>query len=126
MLNDVRFALRMLLKNPGLTAVAVLTLALGIGANTAIFSVINTVLLRPLPFKEPSRLVAVQSVLFIRGTPSPGPVSYPDFVDWRNQNHSLEQMAAFRTGDFVLAGVGEPAHLSGAVVSAQLLSLLGV
>src|SRR5215472_2723261 len=82
--SDVRFAFRTLAKSPGFTAVVVLTLALGIGANTAIFSVVNAVLLRPLPFAAPDRLVSVVSTR--RGN-VPDNVSYPDFADWRAQNH---------------------------------------
>jgi putative ABC transport system permease protein len=122
--QDFRYALRQLRKNPGFTAVAVLTLALGLGANTAIFSVIDAVLLHPLPFHDPSRLVVVRPT-------EPGRrddigVSYPTFLDWRSQNHVLEGLSVFREEDFTLTGRGEPAHLSGAVVSANLFSVLGV
>jgi putative ABC transport system permease protein len=122
--QDFRYALRQLRKNPGFTAVAVLTLALGLGANTAIFSVIDAVLLHPLPFHDPSRLVIVRPT-------EPGRrddigVSYPTFLDWRSQNHVLEGLSVFREEDFTLTGRGEPAHLSGAVVSANLFSVLGV
>jgi putative ABC transport system permease protein len=114
----------MLAKNPGFTAVAVLTLALGIGANTAIFSVVNAVLLRPLPFPEPDRLVRVVSVR-LRDNAG-GNASYPDFLDWRAHSHVFDHMAAFHSEDFILTGRGEAAHLSGAVVSADLFSVLGV
>ena len=83
-MNDLRFAFRQLLKNPGVTAVAVLTLALGIGANTAIFSVVNAVLLKPLPFRQPQELVYVWENELGRGIPQ-STVSYPDYVDWRSQ-----------------------------------------
>ncbi len=122
--QDFRYALRQLRKNPGFTAVAVLTLALGLGANTAIFSVIDAVLLRPLPFHAPSRLVVVKPT-------EPGRrddigVSYPTFLDWRAQNHVFEGVSVFRQDDFTLTGRGEPAHLTGAIVSANLFTVLGV
>jgi putative ABC transport system permease protein len=122
--QDFRYALRQLRKNPGFTAVAVLTLALGLGANTAIFSVIDAVLLRPLPFHAPSRLVVVKPT-------EPGRrddigVSYPTFLDWRTRNHVFDGLSVFREDDFTLTGQGEPAHLTGAVVSANMFSLLGV
>jgi putative ABC transport system permease protein len=122
--QDVRYALRQLRKSPEFTTVAVLTLALGIGANTAIFSMIDAVLLRPLPFHNPGRLVVVK-------TTEPGRrddigVSYPAFLDWRSRNHVFEGLSAYRTDDFTLTGVSEPAHLPGAVVSANTFSLLGV
>lgn len=124
LLQDVRFALRQLRKNPGFTAVAVLTLALGIGANSAIFGVVDAVLLRPLPFRDPSRLVVVKPT-------EPGRrddigVSYPTFLDWRTRNHVLNGLSVFREDDFTLTGRGEPAHLTGAVVSANMFSVLGV
>jgi putative ABC transport system permease protein len=124
LLQDFRFALRQLGKSPGFTAVAVLTLALGLGANSAIFSVIDAVLLRPLPFRAPSRLVVVRPT-------EPGRrddigVSYPTFLDWRAQSHVFEGLSVFRQDDFTLTGRGEPAHLTGAVVSGNLFSVLGV
>jgi len=124
LLQDFRYALRQLRKSPGFTAVALLTLALGLGANSAIFSVIDAVLLRPLPFHAPSRLVIVKPT-------EPGRrddigVSYPTFLDWRAQNHVFEGLAVFRQDDFTLTRRGEPAHLTGAVVSANLFSMLGV
>jgi hypothetical protein len=122
--QDLRYALRQLRKNPGFTAVAVLTLALGLGANSAIFSVVDAVLLRPLPFHAPSRLVVVRPT-------EPGRrddigVSYPTFLDWRARNHVFEGLSVFREDDFTLTGQGGPAHLTGAVVSANLFSVLGV
>lgn len=122
--QDFRYALRQLRKNPGFTAVAVLTLALGLGANTAIFSVIDAVLLRPLPFHAPSHLVVVKPT-------EPGRrddigVSYPTFLDWRTRNHVFDSLSVFREDDFTLTGRGEPAHLTGAVVSANIFSVLGV
>ncbi|MFZ0761386.1 MAG: ABC transporter permease, partial [Candidatus Sulfotelmatobacter sp.] len=124
LLQDMRYALRQLHKSPGFTAVAVLTLALAIGANTAVFSVIDAVMLRPLPFHDPSRLVVVK-------TTEPGRlddigVSYPAFLDWRSRGQVFEGLSAFREDDFTLTGRGEPAHLTGAVVSANMFSVLGV
>jgi putative ABC transport system permease protein len=123
--QDVRFGLRMLSRNPGFAATAILTLALGIGATTAIFSVVDCLLLRRLPFPTADRLVRIQSLIVgaRRGT---GIASYPDFLDWRAQNQSFDGMAVFETKDFTLIGPREPVHLQGAVVSAQLFSLLGV
>jgi putative ABC transport system permease protein len=122
--QDVRYGARLLRKSPGFTAVAVLTLALGIGANTAIFSVVDAVLLRPLPFSHAERLVSVTSAQLphMRGREA----SYPDFLDWRERNHTFEQMSVFRTENFTLVGSDEPQHLPGAVISADLFSLLGV
>ncbi len=125
LLQDIRYGLRMLAKNPGFTAVAVITLGLGIGANTAIFSVVNSVLLRPLPFKSPGRLVRVGET-DLHDAPSIGEVSYPNFLDWRAQTHVFESMAAFHSSSFTLARATEPVLVGGAVVSADLFSLLGV
>jgi len=123
--QDLRYGLRMLLKNPGFTAVAVIALALGIGANSAIFSVVNTVLLRPLPYKNPERLVMVwednSKQGFPRDTPSPA-----NFMDWRDQNHVFESIAALVEISFNLTGAGEPERIDGQRVSASLFSLLGV
>ena len=99
MFQDLRFGFRMLLKNPGFTLVAVLTLALGIGANTAIFSVVNAVLLRPLPFAESERLVWVWDTLPQLTT---APTSLPDFLDWKEQNRSFENLAAYQSGNMFL------------------------
>jgi len=124
LLQDFRYALRQLRKSPGFTAVAVLTLALGLGANSAIFSVIDAVLLRPLPFSVPSRLVVVKPTE--PGRRDDVGVSYPTFLDWRARNHVFEGLSVFREDDFTLTGRGEPAHLTGAVVSANLFTVLGV
>ena len=102
--RDVRFAFRTLAKSPGFTAVVVLTLAVGIGANTAIFSVVNAVLLRPLPFVAPDRLMSVVSMR--RGN-VPDNASYPDFADWRAENHVFSEMTAYTTDNFTLTGQGE-------------------
>ncbi len=123
-LQDLRYSLRVLKRNPGFAATAILTLALGTGATTAIFSVVDGVMLKPLPFPEAGRLVRIKSV--IAATGNGGVASYPDFLDWRSRNHVFDGMAAFRTNDYTLTGLREPLHLEGAVVSAQLFSLLGV
>src|SRR5437016_7303821 len=100
-MNDLKFAFRQLLKNPGFTAVAVLTLALGIGANTAIFSVVNAVLLRPLPYKNSSQLVMIWQG---RGTS----VSPPNFLDYKKQNRVFEHMATLKAGSFTLPESADP------------------
>jgi predicted permease len=121
--RDLRYAIRQLRRNPGFTAVAILTLALGIGANTAIFSVVDAVLLRPLPYKDPSQLVILQEI-----DPRVGDVSvtYPDFLDWRQQSHTFAQMAAFHNRGFNLSGVEQPERIVGYGVSPNFLSMLGV
>jgi predicted permease len=123
LLQDLRYGLRMLRKSAGFTVVAVITLALGIGANTAIFSVVNGVLLRPLPYPDPGRLVMVyeSSRDFHKSS-----IAYPNFLDWRRENHSFTDIAAFRGDDVILTGSGQPEHLSGEYVSAGLFSVLGV
>jgi putative ABC transport system permease protein len=124
-LMDIRVALRMLHNNPGFAAVAVLTLALGIGANTALFSVIDAVLLRPLPFRDPARLVAPLCV-DLQDANRGGEVSYPVFLDWRSQNHSFESMSVWDGRSFTYTGGDQPESVRGAVVSASLISMLGV
>src|SRR5579863_8101028 len=96
-LQDLKYALRMLVKNPGFAAVAVVTLALGIGANTAIFSVVDAVLLRPLPFPQPERILAVHQAMPEKGIPRTG-ASYPNFLDWTRQSQSFEKLAAMQIG----------------------------
>src|ERR1700691_3149921 len=123
LLQDIRYGIRMLAKNPGFTVVAVLTLALGIGANTALFSVVNAVLLKALPFHQPDRLVALyqNKVQFQRAS-----ISYPNFLDWQRQNRTFDSMAAFRPDDFNLTGAGEAEHISGEMISADFFSTLGL
>jgi predicted permease len=123
--QDLRYGARMLAKTPSFTAVAVVALALGIGANSAIFSVVNTVLLRPLPFKDPDRLVMVFEDNSRHGYPqdTPAPANY---VDWRDQNKVFEGMAAIADLSFNLTGMGEPERLDGRRVSASLFPMLGV
>jgi putative ABC transport system permease protein len=124
-LKDLRYAIRGLVKRPGFAFVAVLTLALGIGANTAIFSVVNTVLLRPLKFANPERLVIVWEEASFAGFPrnTPAPANY---VDWKTQNHSFEDMAAIDERNFNLTGDGNPEYVAAYGVSANFFPLLGV
>jgi putative ABC transport system permease protein len=122
--QDLRFGGRMLLKQPGFTLIAVLTLALGIGANTAIFSIVNAVLLRPFPYREPERLVILRERVSGGSGFSP---SYPNFADWRAQNTVFDSMAAARGNEsFNLTGAGEPERLQGRIVSAEFFSTLGI
>ena len=128
-MHDFRFALRQLVKNPAFAVIAISTFALGIGANTAVFSVVNAVLLRPLPFTEPGRLVALQVY-----DPRLGPTSnegiacsYPDFEDWRSQSKVIEKMAVYTNqGPSTLTDGGEATHVQGEAVSAELFALLRV
>ncbi len=128
LIQDLRYGLRMLVKNPGFTAVAVLTLALGIGANTAIFSVVNGVLLRSLPYTDPDRLVMVwaenPSVTFRGGHNLPP--SNADVVDWRNQNHVFEHIAVYLVTSFNVSGREEAERVGAAMVSSDLFQALGV
>jgi putative ABC transport system permease protein len=120
--QDLRYAVRLLRKNPGFTAVAVATLALGIGANTAIFSVTNAVLLRSLPFLDPDHLVILEE---FQGRGGGISVTWPNFVDWREQSRSFEAMAAYDTASYDLSGVEKPVLLRGATVSASFFSVIG-
>jgi putative ABC transport system permease protein len=123
MYKDLRYALRILLKSPVVTAVAVLTLALGIGANSAIFSVANAVVLRPLPYADPDRLVTVWETVAGNDKRSAAPGNYND---WRAQNTTFSEMAATFYGNFNLTGDGEPERINGATVTSNLMSTLGV
>ena len=123
LLQDVRYGLRQLRRNPGFTLVAVLTLALGIGANTAIFSVINAVLLRPLPYAQPDRLVRVFQDRLQDGIKGDG-VSYVSFDEWRRSNRVFSELGGFQAHDLTLTGKGEPTALHTAVVTPELFSLL--
>ena len=130
MIADLKFALRQLTKSPGFTCVVVLTLALGIGANTAVFSVLNAVLLRPLPFHQPQNLVAIGEY-DTREKADPGTdinsVSYLDYVDWRNQNKVFERIAVYTNqGVSTLTDGNGALHVQGESVSADLFPLLGV
>ena len=120
--QDVRYGLRVFWKNPGFSAVAVLTLALGIGANSALFSVVNGVLLNPLPFPNPNELVAAYSRT---GTFQESSISYPNFLDWQKENHCFAYLGALRSDDFNMTGVGEPERLHAHMISAEFFPALG-
>ncbi len=123
LIQDLKFGLRMLARNPGFTAVAVITLALGIGANTAIFTVVNSVLLDPLPYWQPDRLAA----LYSRTTDfSKSSISYPNFLDWVHDSRSFSALAAYRADDFNLTGMGEAERVPVEMVSASFFTVLGV
>jgi putative ABC transport system permease protein len=123
MLADLRYAFRILCKSPAFTAVSVIALALGIGANTAIFSVVNSVLIRPLPYRDPDRLVR----LFETEPQLPlAPLCGADFLDWREQNHSFTGMALFGGSSANLTGTDQPARILMGNVSPQIFSILGV
>jgi putative ABC transport system permease protein len=124
-LHDIRYSLRILLKRPGFTLVAVITLALGIGANTAIFSVINAVLIRPLPFKNPDRLMTVWENNLKQGQ-NHGAVGGANFTDWKNQNHVFESLAAYFNWNYNLTGGDEPQRLRAVLVSGEFFETLGV
>ncbi len=120
---DVRYALRQMRKSPGFATVTIITLALGIGANTAIFSVVNGVLLNPLPFHDANRIVSM-----FEATPNffKGSISYPNFLDWQRDNRSFEAMAAYRSTDGSITGVGQPENVRAQRVSANFFPILGV
>src|SRR6185295_4265252 len=123
-LADLRYGVRMLARHPAFTAVAVMTLALGIGATTTIFSLVNSVLLEPLPYARSERLVVVQS----RAAQSPAPiaVSPGDFLDWQAQSRSFDEMTAFTASPLTLTGAGEPVRLLAASVSDRFTAVLDV
>ncbi|PYJ05990.1 MAG: ABC transporter permease, partial [Verrucomicrobia bacterium] len=124
-MNDLRFALRQLRKNPGFTAVAVLTLALGIGANTAMFRFVNAILLRPLPYKDPDRLVMVFENHLVNGWRK-SYVGASKLEEWRRQGSVFEGLAARAGGEFILTGQSQPENVSGSRLSANAFSLLRV
>ena len=121
--QDLCYALRMLWKNPAFTAVAIITLALGIGANTALFSVVNGVLLNPLPYVQSDRLVALYSRTVDESKFS---ISYPNFQDWVRENRFFSSMAAYRSQDYSMTGMGDPERVPAEMVSATFFPLLGV
>src|SRR5262245_57132476 len=123
LIHDLRFGLRTLLKNPGFTAVAIITLALGTGVNSAIFSVVNALLLRPLPYAQPDRLALIWGKT---ATSSRDAISYPDFREYRDQSQLLEQLATFAYDDFTITSGDEPEHVQGAIVSANYFEMLGI
>jgi predicted permease len=124
LLQDIRYGIRMVAKSPGFAAIAILTLALGIGANTALFSVVNGVLLNPLPYRQADRLVAIyaKNKEFSQGYS----ISYPNFLDWVRNQRSLSSLAAFREDDYNLTGMGEAERVKAEMVSADFFPVLGV
>ena len=123
LLQDIRYGFRMVAKAPGFAAIAILTLALGIGANTALFSVVNGVLLNPLPYRQPERLVAIYAKTKEFSHAS---ISYPNFLDWVRSQRSFSSLAAFRQDDYNLTGMGEPERVKAEMVSADFFSVVGV
>ena len=123
LLQDIRYGLRVLHKNPGFAAIAILTLALGIGANSALFSVVNGVLLNPMRYPEAERLVSLYSKTQQFGQ---GSVSYLNFLDWQARNRSFSSMAGYRGDDFNLTGMGNPERLHGHMISAAFFATFGV
>lgn len=121
--HDIRYGARMLLKNPGITIIVIIALALGIGANTAIFSVVNSVLIRPLPYDESERLVFLNEQSPILDEMS---ISYPNFTDWRNQNHVFEKIGVYNRNSYNLTGYGEAERILAAQCSADLFAALRV
>jgi putative ABC transport system permease protein len=124
LLQDLRYAIRQLRKSPGFTSVALFTLALGIGANTAIFSAVNAVLLRPLPYRDPNRLVYIWSAEKARGI-NQSTVSIPDFRDWQQQNHVFAGMTALFASTFNFSGANEPLQVNGWTVATNFFDVLG-
>src|SRR5437016_11605006 len=129
MLNDIRYGLRQLWKHPAFTIIAIVTLALGIGANTAIFSVVNAVLLKPLPFPEPEQLIALGMIdesSRLKGAHMElNSLSYPDFFDYRDQNRTLASSAVYRDRSFALTSEEGATSLHGVKVSAEFFDVLG-
>src|SRR2546430_8673914 len=121
--RDIRFGIRSLLKQPAFTSIAIVTLALGIGANTAMFSVINAVLLRPLPYTQPDRLVWMSES---GDEVAHRPLSYPNFVDWRARNHVFESISTYRTWSMTLTGMAEPQNVRAGMVAADYFKVMGV
>jgi putative ABC transport system permease protein len=121
--QDIRYGVRMLWKNPGITIIVVIALALGIGANTAIFSVVNAVLIRPLPYQESERLVFLNEKSPVLDEMS---ISYPNFLDWRTQNQTFEKMGVYNRASYNLTGAGEAERIVTGQVSADLFSVLRV
>jgi len=123
LIQDLKYAARVLLKSPGFVLIAVLTLALGIGANTALFSVVNGVLLRPLPFPRPNELVVLSEKTANFDSSS---ISYPNFLDWQRSNSSFASLAAYRSDDFSITGSGEAERVRVGMISAGFFEILGV
>ena len=125
-MNDLRFAIRQLIKDPGFTVIAIMALALGIGANTAIFSVVNAVLLRPLPYPQPDRLVLLREST---STFPNGSVSYPNYLDWRSSQRSFTDLALTRRETFnfsIVGGTGSPERVGGGRVTSNFLAVTGL
>src|SRR5215213_5369457 len=123
LMQDLRYGLRMQMKSPGFTALAIIALALGIGANTAIFSVVNAVLLRPLPYANSERLIMIRETAlpkFPEFSVSPG-----NFIDWQKQNTVFERMVAYRSQAYILVGDGEPERLRAVRLTAGAFEMLG-
>src|SRR6202050_4340757 len=123
LLQDLRCAVRQFVKNPGLPAVVVLTIALGVGANTALFSVVNGVLLNPLPYPHPEQLITLHES---KPNFKNGSVSYPNFLDWQKDNHTFSAMAVTRRYTFSLTGLGEAEQVRARFVSSDFFSVIGV
>jgi predicted permease len=121
--QDLRYGFRTLRKNPGFTAIAILALGLGIGANTAIFSVVNGVLLRPLSYPDPSHLLMIWETT---AEFSKASVAYPNYLDWRRESRSFTDMGAYRSADFNFTGAGQPEQVSGEYVTSSVFNVLGV
>src|SRR5256886_7987468 len=122
LLQDLRYAVRQFFKMPGLTAVLIITIALAVGANTALFSVVNGVLLHPLPYPQPDQLVALRESKpnFEWGT-----IPYPNFRDWQKDNRTFSSMAVWRSYAFSLTGTGEAEQVTGEFISSDFLKILG-
>src|SRR3982751_7034785 len=125
MIHSIRLALRSLAQTPRFPAVAIITVALAIGANTAVFSLVNALLIRPLPFKAPANLILLFEKFSAQGLDQI-PVSAPEYLDWEKQTQSYERIAAFNFADFNLTGGDMPERIQGAVVTPSLFSVLGV
>src|ERR1700719_1034430 len=123
LIQDIRLAIRMLEKNRGFTVVVVLTLALGIGANTALFSIVNGVLLNPLPYPQPDQLLTLHES---KPNFNTGSISYPNFLDWQKENHTLSSMAVSRSYSFSWTNLGEAQQIQGQFVTSDFFPILGV
>src|SRR5262245_61490828 len=124
LLQDLRYGARMLAKSPSYTLIAVITLALGIGATTTIFSFVNGILLRPLPYRDSERLVLVSEISARRGPM--GGISFPNLLDWREQNQVFTGISAWGGGGYTLTGNGDPEQLPGSNISYNAFEILGV
>jgi hypothetical protein len=122
LLQDLKYGLRTLAKAPGFTAIAVIALALGIGANSAMFSIVNSVLLRPIPYPAPERVLMLYTSMPQFDDAS---TSYPNFLDWQQRSRSFEHLAAFRSDTFHLTGDGNPERLRGQMASSTFFAVMG-